>query len=150
MTRALILILTALVFSASIQADEVYRINRYTAIDPVATAQQSDILSVVVTLDFTDQVISVGDAIRHLLSRSGYRLASLDASDTALPILLKSPLPLIHRRLGPIKIDNALMTLAGPAWDLIVDPVHRLVSFELLEQYRVLSSEPLAQQPITF
>ena len=138
-----------LAFSAMSHADGIYRVGRYAAIEPVATAQQSDLLSVVVTVNFTEQVNTVGDAIGHLLNRSGYRLASLHASDPAIPILLQSPLPLVHRRLGPIKIDNALETLAGPAWDLVVDPVNRLVSFELLEQYRNLSTNPLAQQTST-
>ncbi len=151
MFKASLLMASLTFISAISPADGIYRVGRYTAIDPVATAQQSDVLSVVVTVNFTDQVSTVGDAIRHLLNRSGYRLASLHASDPALPILLKSPLPLVHRRLGPVKIDNALETLAGPAWDLVVDPVNRLISFELLEPYRNLSTDPLAHQPsITF
>jgi type IV pili sensor histidine kinase/response regulator len=123
-------------FSAISQAEENYRISRYATINPVATPEQAKPLSVVVSLDFTDQVRTVGEALQHLLSRSGYQLADLNASDPALPILLKKPLPLIHRKLGPITIENALVTLAGDAWNLVVDPVNRLVSFDLLEQYR--------------
>jgi type IV pili sensor histidine kinase/response regulator len=125
--------------SATSQADGIYRISRYATVNPVATPEQAKPLSVVVTLDFTDQVRTVGDAIHHLLSRSGYRLADLTVSDPAMPVLLNQPLPLIHRHLGPITIENALVTLAGDAWDLVVDPVNRLVSFELLEQYRSLA-----------
>jgi conjugative transfer region protein (TIGR03748 family) len=126
-------------FSATSQAEGIYRISRYATVNPVATSEQSHPLSVVVTLNFTDQVHTVGDAIHHLLSRSGYRLADVSVSDPALPVLLDQPLPLIHRRLGPITIENALVTLAGDAWDLVVDPVNRLVSFELLDQYRSLA-----------
>ncbi len=125
--------------SATAEADGIYRISRYATVNPVATPEQAKPLSVVVTLDFTDQVRTVGDAIHHLLSRSGYRLADLTVSDPAMPVLLNQPLPLIHRHLGPITIENALVTLAGDAWDLVVDPVNRLVSFELLEQYRSLA-----------
>jgi type IV pili sensor histidine kinase/response regulator len=125
--------------SVTAYADGVYRMSRYATVNPVATSEQAHPLSVVVSLNFTDQVLTVEDAVRHLLSRSGYRLADLSASDPALPILLKQPLPLIHRHLGPITIENALVTLAGDAWDLVIDPVNRLVSFELLEQYRSLA-----------
>lgn len=136
MVKVSLLVASMIFFTAASNADGVYRIGRYTTIDPVATSQQSDVLSVVVTVNFTDQVNTVGDAIRHLLHRSGYRFASLKSSDPALPILLKAPLPLVHRHLGPIRVDSALEALAGPAWDLVVDPVNRLVSFDLLEQHK--------------
>lgn len=134
-------LLAALLFyslSATSHAESIYRISRYASIEPVATHEQSHPLSVVVSVNFTDRVNTVGDAIRHLLLRSGYRLADVRVSDPSLPILLSRPLPMIHRTLGPITLDNALVTLAGDAWDLVVDPVNRLVSFELLKQYRHL------------
>jgi type IV pili sensor histidine kinase/response regulator len=139
MLKAAFVFSCLLVINASSYAEELYQVGRYTSIEPVATSQQADLLSVVVTVNFTDQVNTVGDAMHHILLRSGYRLASQVSSDPALPILLDSSLPLVHRTLGPIRIDNALSTLAGPAWDLVVDPVNRLVSFDLLEQYRSLS-----------
>ncbi|MGH8490231.1 MAG: FimV/HubP family polar landmark protein, partial [Gammaproteobacteria bacterium] len=55
-----------------------------------------------------------------------------------LPTLLGWPLPAVHRTLGPMRLDEALKTLAGPAHYLVVDPVHRLVSFELREPYQGL------------
>jgi type IV pili sensor histidine kinase/response regulator len=135
------IIFTILLFSlsATTQAEGIYRISRYSSVNPVATPEQAQPLAVVVTLNFTDQVRTVGNALEHLLSRSGYKLADFRASDPALPVLLNQPLPLIHRKLGPITIENALITLAGDAWDLVVDPVNRLISFELLDQYRSLA-----------
>ena len=118
------------------QAEAPYRVSRYAVMEPVATAEQADVLSVVVSLDFPDPITTVGGAIEHLLLRSGYRMADPWASDPALPRLWRLPLPLVHRHLGPIRIDNALSTLAGPAWDLVVDPVNRLISFDLQDQYR--------------
>ena len=144
--KAAFVLLGLLAVSTAAQADSPYQVGRYISVDPVATPVQKDLLSVVVTVDFTDQIQTVGDAMTHILLRSGYRLASLDASDPALPVLLNSPLPLVHRQLGPIRIDNALSALAGPAWDLVIDPVNRLVSFDLLERYR-MSTDRLAQQP---
>ncbi len=37
-----------------------------------------------------------------------------------------------------MRLDEALKTLAGPAHYLVLDPVHRLVSFELRQEYRAL------------
>ena len=79
---------------------------------------------------------TVGEALSHLLERSGYRLASLEASDPALPLLLKNPLPMVHRVLGPVTLRNALNMLAGSVWNLVIDPVNRIVSFELLDEYK--------------
>ncbi|MEW8046500.1 MAG: hypothetical protein AB2805_08425 [Candidatus Thiodiazotropha sp.] len=133
-TLLIALILVSL--SAISHAESIYRISRYASIDPVATHEQQNPLAVVVTVNFTDQVNTVGEANNHLLMRSGHGLADISVSDPALPILLSRPLPMIHRKLGPITLDNALITLAGMAWDLVIDPVNRLISFELLEQYR--------------
>ena len=150
MKKPFLLTVPLILIGSASYADGIYRIGRYTTIDPVATSQQSDVLSVVVNANFPDQSETVGDAIRNVLERSGYRLAAFEASDPNLPILLDLPLPLVHHRLGPIMIDNALMTLAGPAWDLVVDPVHRLVSFELLEQYKKSSIDSLVGETATF
>src|SRR3546814_8427606 len=68
---------------------------------------------------------SVGDAMRHVLLRSGYRLC--DAAEAAT--LYALPLPAAHLRLGPLLLRDALLTLAGPAWELSVDAVTRQVCF---------------------
>jgi conjugative transfer region protein (TIGR03748 family) len=127
-------------FSAHAHSGSGVRVSRYATIDPVATAEQTHPLSVVVTVEFNDRIHTVGEAIDFLLLRSGYRIADYSHSDPALPILLQLPLPLVHRKLGPIPLDQALRTLAGEAWDLVVDPVNRLISFELLERYRASES----------
>jgi type IV pili sensor histidine kinase/response regulator len=135
---SLLTVLAIVSISGVTQASSDYRVSRYTSIAPVATSGQKDPLSAVVSVNFTDRVNTVGEAINHLLLRSGYRLADISVSDPALPILLSLPLPVVHRKLGPIVLENALATLAGDAWELVVDPVNRLISFELLEQFRNL------------
>jgi type IV pili sensor histidine kinase/response regulator len=42
----------------------------------------------------------------------------------------------VHRQIGPTTLQDALTVLAGEGWQLEVDPVHRLVSFRLLESLR--------------
>ncbi len=150
MKKPILLAVSLLLIGSASHGGEVYRIGRYATLEPVATSQQSDVLSAVITVNFPDQISTVGDAIRHLLHQSGYRLAALEASDPNLPMLLDLPLPLVHRRLGPITLDNALMTLAGPVWDLVVDPVHRLVSFDLLEPYANSSMDSLVGKTAAF
>lgn len=111
------------------------RIARYAVAHLGAEAAQTDLLSVVVRVSFSPSISTVGEALEHLLLRSGYGLASLGASDPNLPILLTRPLPQVHRTLGPIRLNEALKTLAGSAWVLTIDPVNRLISFELAPEF---------------
>jgi type IV pili sensor histidine kinase/response regulator len=108
----------------------------YALVNPVATAEQDDILAVVVSLKFPSHVATVGDAITLLLERSGYRLAFGSTTDPELPTLLGLPLPQVHRNLSQIRLRDALQALAGSAWMLVEDPVNRLVSFDLDDRYR--------------
>jgi len=111
------------------------RVGRYSAIVPGASPEQADPFALPIHMEFPYSLQTVGEALGHVLSRSGYRLASPNASCPSLPVLLGWPLPAVHRSLGPMRFDGALKTLAGPAHYLVVDPVHRLVSFELREPY---------------
>lgn len=104
----------------------VVRYGRYTLVELVPEPAQRDLLqqtleaSIPPTLD-----ANVGDAMRHVLLRSGYRLC--DATDT--DALYALPLPAAHLRLGPLLLRDALLTLAGPAWTLSVDDLSREVCF---------------------
>ena len=112
------------------------RVSRYAVMQAVAAPEQLDLMAVVIKIEFPPHINTVGEALAHLLERSGYRLATLDASDPALPLLLKNPLPMVHRQLGPLTLRNALTALSGPVWNLVIDPVNRIVSFELLDEYK--------------
>jgi type IV pili sensor histidine kinase/response regulator len=70
--------------------------------------------------------MSVGDALRHVLRRSGYRLCEAGEAET----LYALPLPAAHLHLGPLMLRHALSTLAGPVWELSVDDVSRTVCFQ--------------------
>ena len=120
--------------------DEVQQVARYSTIAPVPRAAQVDPLDAVVTIVFPEQLTTVDEALHYVLRRSGYRLASAKATDPAASVIANQPLPEVHRRLGPITVARALGTLAGPAWTMVVDPVHRLVSFELAQEYVAIGS----------
>ena len=88
------------------------------------------LLSAIVRVEFPGSVTRVGQAVEHLLQPSGYRLSPQQAAESTRQSLLNLPLPEPHRMLGPMPLKTALETLAGPAFRLVEDPVHRLVSFE--------------------
>jgi type IV pili sensor histidine kinase/response regulator len=89
-------------------------------------AQQNLLLQVVDVSLPANMHATVGDALRHLLLHSGY---SLCYGSAAVAALYDLPLPAAHRQLGPLSLHDALLTLAGPAWDLQVDDVARHVCF---------------------
>jgi len=112
-------------------AAEELQVGRYSSVRTVPAPGQADLLAVIVGVEFPAGITTVGAAVTHLLARSGYRLAEGTAVDPAQRGLLRLPLPAAHRTLGPLHLRTALETLAGPAFTVAEDPVHRLVAFDL-------------------
>ncbi|MNI13339.1 hypothetical protein D3C73_665570 [compost metagenome] len=89
---------------------------RYTLVELEPHAGQRDLLLQVIDIDMPSTwSISVEDALRYALLRSGYRLCERSTENAPLFDL---PLPAVHLRLGPILLRDALQVLAGPAWAL--------------------------------
>ena len=124
-------LLTAMLLCAPLSADEM-QVGRYSLWQVAPTEGQAEPLAVMVAVRFPKPVQTVGDAVQHLLDDSGYRLAGTPGS--ASHILLAQPLPAVHRALGPLRLDQALQTLAGPVFKLVQDPLHRRIAFELCTQ----------------
>ena len=126
-----ILFLGLIAFSGptGLMAQEV-QVGRYATLRPVPTPEQTALLTAQATVRFPGSVITVGQAVASLLQPRGYRLAAEAAADPSRAALLALPLPEPHRALGPMPLRTALETLAGPAFRLVEDPEHRLVTFE--------------------
>lgn len=104
----------------------VMRQGRYTLVELAPTTTQRDLLRQLVEIDFpASRKATVGDGLRHVLGRSGYRLCN----NADLNELHALPLPASHYRMGPMMLRDALLTLAGPGWDLSADDGARLVCF---------------------
>lgn len=116
--------------SPGVNAAEV-QVGRYSTLPAMPTVAQADLLATTITVSFPARIVTVGEAVQYLLQRSGYRLATAPVIEPETADLLTLPLPAVHRHLGPITLPQALETLVGPAFRLIHDPVHRLISFEL-------------------
>lgn len=134
--NTLITALTLIGFSAPLmpcahageKPSEEVRVGRYSYIAPVATAEQSNPLNVVVSLKLPQQIDNVGAAIEFLLQRSGYRLEK-NVNQEATAMLYDLNIPAVHRDLGPITLENALQTLTGPEWDLKINKLTRKITF---------------------
>lgn len=81
---------------------------------------------------------NIGDGLNALLDGTGWRLADSYAADPRLYRLYSQPLADNKRNIGPMRLDRALNWIAGDAWLLVVDPVNRLVSFEVDSHYTTI------------
>jgi conjugative transfer region protein (TIGR03748 family) len=120
------------VASVNLPASDI-QVGRYSLFAAAPTEAQADPLQAIIKLQFPESVRTIGEAVRHLLQQSGYRLAGSEATGSASAYLMALPLPAVHQSLGPMPLKRALDTLAGPAFRLVEDPVHRLVTFERCE-----------------
>jgi len=109
-------------------AEELARTDRYTLVSMEATSDQSKPLSTITSVSLGRDIGSVGAAINELLKGSGYRWQSQDNEDQLLNHL---PLPAVVRNMGPIRLSDALQTLAGEAWVLRTDNLNRVVWFDV-------------------
>lgn len=113
---------------------------RYTLVSTEPLPEQLDLLAQIIDIRIPANLNpTVGEALRHLLQRTGY---SLCAETGETPSLYGHALPAAHYQLGPLPLKQALQLLGGPAWQLSVDDTDRRVCFELraeLDSHRPLS-----------
>lgn len=123
----------AAIASPCVATSQDVRVGRYQSMAAGPEAVQVDLLSAVITHRFDADIRTVGEAVEDLLEGSGYRLLSATLAETYRVHLFALPLPDAQRQLGPITRRDALELVSGEAFRLIVDPVYRLVSFELIK-----------------
>lgn len=103
--------------------------DRYTLTRTRPTLEQREPLYQLINVQIAPAPhASVGDALRHVLQRSGY---SLCPDSPAVVRLFSRPLPAIHEQLGLISLLDALTIIGGPAWQVEIDPVDRTVCYAL-------------------
>lgn len=124
------------VFAAPI---EVVRYDRYLLVSTSPTLAQRAPLEQVIDIRIPASVTpTVADAMRYALRQSGFSLCSITSANR---VLYNQALPGVQYQLGPIRLVEALQILAGPAWQLDVDSVRRVVCHSLREGFR-LPPEP--------
>lgn len=100
---------------------------RYTLVSTEPLPEQLDLLAQIIDIRIPANLNpTVGEALRHLLQRTGY---SLCAEPSDGPTLYRHALPAAHYQLGPLPLKQALQLLGGPAWQLTVDDRERQVCF---------------------
>lgn len=110
-------------------APEVVRYDRYLLINTSPNEAQRNPLHQIVNINLPLNLkLTVGDALAWLLKQSGY---SLCVDDHPTQFLVGKPLPLSQYQLGPMRLEEALKTLAGPGWLMQTDVLNREVCFHL-------------------
>lgn len=118
---------------------EVVRYDRYLLVSTDPMAAQRDPLSQIIDIRIPSSLHpTVADALRYALKQSGY---SLCATGTANGVLYRQPLPAVQYQLGPMRLRSALQVMAGPAWQLEVDDVQRVVCHSLRDGYQLPASQ---------
>ncbi|EMX8466980.1 PilL N-terminal domain-containing protein [Serratia marcescens] len=127
------------------QAPEVVRYDRYLLVSTDPAAVQRDPLSQVIDIRIPASVNpTVADALRYALRQSGY---SLCATGAANGVLYRQALPAVQYQLGPMRLRTALQVLAGPAWQLEVDDVQRVVCHSLRAGYQLPATQLSPTRP---
>ncbi|EKY8364198.1 TcpQ domain-containing protein [Salmonella enterica] len=128
------------------RSPEVTREGRYTLVSVKSADAQREPLNQLIDITMPVSLVSsVGDGFRYLLFQSGYSLCGRYGADFAE--LLNRSLPAVQRRLGPVRLSEALQVVAGPAWRMTVDEVNREVCFVLRDAY--LAQARPASSPVT-
>ncbi|ERK11924.1 PilL protein [Serratia fonticola AU-P3(3)] len=118
---------------------EVVRYDRYLLVSTSPSLAQRAPLEQVIDIRIPTSVTpTVADAMRYALRQSGFSLCSITSANH---VLYSQALPGVQYQLGPIRLVEALQILAGPAWQLDVDSVQRVVCHSLREGFR-LPAEP--------
>ncbi|MFC1387797.1 MAG: pili assembly chaperone [gamma proteobacterium symbiont of Clathrolucina costata] len=130
------------VTSANLHASDIQS-GRYSMVSAAPTQAQAELLEATVTVQLPARIQTIGEAVRYLLQRSGYRLAATESTAPETLALFALPLPAVHRHLGPMTLREALETLSGPAFHLVQDPVHRLITFEQCVVKQVAAHETM-------
>ncbi|WP_052447986.1 hypothetical protein [Vibrio rotiferianus] len=116
-------------------------VDRYSLVKAEPTNAELDPLSVNIKMSFPPNVVTVRDAIEMVMAPSGWVLAEDKANDEALAITLDRPLPQVHRELSMMPLRTALQVLVGQYFVPVEDPIRRIYTFDINEQFRGLVND---------
>ena len=109
---------------------------RYSVIKTGPTPVQSHLLDVMITVTIPDNIQTIRETVKYLLKRSGYRMAPEPVQELEVLNFLSKQLPSIHRKIGPMKLIDALNMLTNPAFVLVDNPVKREIGYRLKSMYQ--------------
>lgn len=109
--------------------------DRYTSVTALPTEAQSHLLYVMISVTIPREINTIELTAHHLLRRSGYQMAV--SHDEAVNQLLQKTLPDVHRKIGPMRLIDALTMLGTPAFEVVTDHVNRQIRYRLKPDYSI-------------
>ncbi|MDP1574337.1 MAG: pili assembly chaperone [Coxiellaceae bacterium] len=113
-------------------------VGRYLSVAATPAADQKNLLQQQIQIKFPQNILTIKQAVKFILQFSGYRLCNENELDKPAKKMLSQPLPEVDRTFGPMTLKQGLQTLAGNMFYLLLDPIDRLVGFEIKPDYRHL------------
>lgn len=117
-------------------------VGRYTTENNAIELNQQEPLLQTFQLVFPTTINSVGEAVKFILINTGFNFIAQSEQSQLTKQLLAQPLPLSLRKIGSTTVQDALQALAGNAFQLVIDPAHRLISFRLKPQFKAIYQTP--------
>ena len=117
----------------TVNAGPLLQMGRYTMASSAPEASRSQPMTVVAVVHFPRATVkTVGEALKHLLERTGYALIDESQLEPVARGLLALPLPESHRALGPYRVEDMVQVLLGDRWGIRLDHLQRQVAFSAL------------------
>tara|TARA_B110000879_G_scaffold162382_1_gene209721 strand:+ start:604 stop:1080 length:477 start_codon:yes stop_codon:yes gene_type:complete len=124
-----------LVYSQAFAASN-SQVGRYSTVENKPTIAQVNPLLSVQKMHFPSNARTVGDAVRYWIRFSGYALVSDKNLSKEASTLLKQPLPVVDKHLGPLSVKDGVEVLMGQGvFHLVQDPLNRKLDFKLNKKY---------------
>lgn len=151
----LVVILTiVMILPLTVQAGTRILESRYLSAQVGPEDAQIDLLQSIVDLRAPEQITTVGGALDYLLRPYGFQLddshevnEQSEVDEQYLLLVLALPEP--HRNLGSMTLMDALTTLGGQSFRPLINPVKRLVRYQLREgfgQFATVEDKEVAKQ----
>ena len=107
------------------------QIGRYETVSNGPTESQVDPLNQTFQIQFPSDVTTIKGALDYILANTSYQLQPSKYWTPNMKALMELSLPLSVRKLGPITVKQALHTLSGKSYQLLIDPRNRWIAFQL-------------------
>lgn len=130
-----VFVLSSMLLFCNAHADDSLQVGRYLNKEVQTYGGIKAPFSEVAEVGFPSSVETIADAVTWVMKDSGYQLLAFQQSEEEVASILAHALPHDHKSLGPMCREDILKTLVGPGFVLVVDPIHRKLTFKLRGSY---------------
>lgn len=130
--RQCLLILALLSTSQIVSANQEFYGNGYTIVreTPINNKDLQQIINKSVKANTIQQGLNA------ILNETGWQLAGTYSQNPDINRLFNAPWPNRWQFIGPDSLENILKVVGGEGWTLVIDPINRMVGYELNPKYQ--------------